>query len=144
MSKSALKGKRSFSASVGAFVATSEKRLDAVFKESVQRTIDIAQTPVAKGGKMRVDTGFLRNSGTVSLVGMPSGQRRPLDENDKGTEQDASVEIAKAGPGATIWFGWSAEYARPREYLDGFLRSAAQRWRATVAEVAAELKERIK
>ena len=141
--KSALRGKRNFAATVDKFVRVSEARIDAVMKESTQRVIEEAQVPVAKGGKMRVDTGFLRNSGLVSLTGMPSGPSRPGDAA-AGPPQDVNVEIAKAPPGAAIWFGWTANYARPREYLDGFLRSAAQNWRGIVAKVSAELKERIK
>lgn len=144
MTKNSLRGRSTFAASVGAFVAQSEQRMDAVFRESVQRTIEEAQTPVGKGGKMRVDTGFLRNSGAASLSGMPSGLSRPRGKGDKGEPQDVDAVIAGAPRGATIWFGWTANYARPREYVDGFLRSAAQNWQKTVETVAAELKARIK
>jgi uncharacterized protein YbbK (DUF523 family) len=38
-----------FSATVGKFASASEKRLDAVHKESAKRVIDIAQTPSCQG-----------------------------------------------------------------------------------------------
>lgn len=140
--KSAIRGKRNFAASVSKFITVSEARVDAVVKESTQRVIEEAQLPVAKGGKMRVDTSFLRNSGVVSLTGMPSGPSRPTGD-DAPQAQDVNAAIANAAPGASIWFGWTANYARPREYADGFLRSAAQNWRSIVSKVAGELKERI-
>ena len=134
------------SAVADAWALKCRKRALAIFRESVQRTIEEAQTPVAKGGKMRVDTGFLRGSGAASLTGMPTGPRRPIEE---GATFDflgdgVTLTIGRAQLGDTIFFGWSAEYARAREAQDGFLRSAAQNWRPTVAKVTQEAKTRIR
>ena len=136
--------KQNFTATVAKWVRNSEARLDGVHKEATKRTIDIAQTPVAKGGRMRVDTGFLRASGQASLTGMPSGPSR----GEKTGKYDfnpnaATATIAGAKLGGKIWFGWTANYARPREAKDAFLRMALQQWPATVNAVVAELKRRI-
>jgi len=138
-----------FVAKVEHFVEISEARMVAVQQEATKRTIEIAQRPVAKGGRMRVDTGFLRNSGQASLTGMPSGPSRPTNDvqhYDDGSEVSSNtlVTIAQMKLGGTIWFGWRAFYARYREAKDAFLRMAVQRWPQTVAEVVEELKRRIK
>jgi hypothetical protein len=134
----------SFSATVDDFVKASNERLAAVMKASTSDVIDQAQTPVAKGGKMRVDTGFLRASGQISLNGMPTGPGRgELTEPDSYSwAQDVGVEIklATAEPGATIFFGWTANYARYRETYDGFLGSAVQNWQKIVDDNVRKLK----
>lgn len=137
-----------FVAQIENIVTNTEAKLLAVFRESFQRTIDIAQTPQGKGGRMRVDTGFLRASGAASLSGMPSGPSR----NETGAsvaspdrfrdEASVAVSIANLSIGETIYFGWTADYARYREYEDGFMRLAAQRWQSTVNEVIAEANRR--
>jgi hypothetical protein len=93
---------------------------------------------------MRVDTGFLRASGQASLDGMPSGPAR--GEATGNYEFDPNVStlvIARAKLGGKIWFGWTANYARPREAKDAFLRMAVQRWKSIVSQVVTELKQRI-
>lgn len=124
---------RSFSAQVGDWVAQSERRMSAVHKQSTQDVIEMAQTTVAKGGKMRVDTGFLRASGVASLDGLPFGETTPTTGiTYSASDQDVTLVINQAGLGDTIYFGWLAEYARPREARDGFMRSAAQMWKVIV------------
>lgn len=85
------------------------------------------------GGKMPVDTGFLRASGQVSLSGMPQGPTR--GEKDQSYEYDANqTEVTLAGvkAGDRIWFGWTAAYAAKMELYYGFLASAVQRWNEIV------------
>ena len=134
-----------FTAQVDAIIAKTDKRLLALQRESIQRTVDDAQTPVAKGGRMRVDTGFLRASGQGSLNGMPTGPTR--GEKDGTYTYDTNnvvVTLAKMKLGATFFFGWTANYAKYREAYDGFLESAVQKWQQTVDAVTAEIKARIK
>lgn len=148
-------GKRNynFTAQVDEIVAKTEKRMNALARESIQRTIDIAQTPVGKGGKMRVDTGFLRASGQPSYNGMPMGETRGEvageGEDAKPVNYDytgaaAIVALAKLQIGATFYFGWTAAYAKYREAYDGFLEAAVQKWPDTVRAVTEEIKARIK
>jgi hypothetical protein len=126
---------RNFKAQVAAFGRKSDARLTAIFRESAQRVISEAQTVRGEGGKMRVDTGFLRASGQASLTGWPSGPSR----RDEGLGSfDYAITIAGARVGQTIYFGWTAEYAGYREYEDGFMRSAAQNWQNIVSGVVRE------
>ncbi|RUW55657.1 hypothetical protein EOA32_00925 [Mesorhizobium sp. M1A.F.Ca.ET.072.01.1.1] len=107
--------------------------------------MDIAQTPVAKGGRMRVDTGFLRASGQASLNGVPTGPVRPeAGKTYSYNENSVIAALSKLRFGANFFFGWTANYAKYREAYDGFLEGALQRWQQTVNEVVAEIKARIK
>lgn len=139
-----------FSATIDAFVARNGKVLRAIQNESVERTIRIAQLSDDKGGRMRVDTGFLRASGQISFNGMPTGPAvKPSDAMANDPRYDWTsgpiiVAIATAPIGAEIHWGWTANYARYREYEDGFLRVAVQQWPKTVAEVTEELKRKVK
>jgi len=134
-----------FAATIDEWVSQSQARTEAVFKDAVTTLIEDAQRPVAKGGRMRVDTGFLRASGQVSLNNMPSGPVRG-EPGQVYTADTAPIvlEIARAKPGDTIFFGWSANYARVREYHDAFLRTAVQRWQQIVDASVAKAKQRIR
>lgn len=131
-----------FSASIKDFAEHSKQAMDAVVKQSVQDVVNEANTPIAKGGRMHVDTGFLRASGQMSLTGMPSGPGRGEPNGSYATD-DASVitSLANVNIGRdTIFYGWIANYARFREYKDAFLRSAAQRWQTIVSNNARKVK----
>lgn len=134
--------KLDFSAQVSDIVKRCEIRMDALVKQSVQDLIDDAQTPVAKGGRMRVDTGFLRASGQLSFTGMPSGPNRPED-GATGFQWSENISVSLAGykSGDTIYFGWTAEYAGVREFYDGFLAGAVQNWQKIVDRNAKALIE---
>lgn len=129
-----------FSAKVDDFVRVSKERMEAVTKDAIQTLVEDAQLPVAKGGHMRVDTGFLRASGQYSLNGMPTGPSRP---SDGVSTADTTVMLAKLQVGGRIFFGWTANYAKYREYHDGFLGLAVQRWQSIVDESVRKLKQRI-
>lgn len=159
----------SFAADVDRIIANTEKRLDLVMKQSLLNTINdmqkvgpsVASTkadiknagskigPVAaagEGGRMRVDTGFLRASGQLSLNGMPTGpNQKPKDALPGSFKWDGATlqgEIGGAEIGATFWWGWTASYARYREAYDGFMYAALQKWQQTVDAVIAEAKRR--
>ena len=128
----------SFSKQVSDYVKVYEKRLRAVARTAVQETIAEAQTPVAKGGRMRVDTNFLRSS-LVSAVGqMPYGETKGGEGPYQYTGESLSAALLRWDPnkGETFYSGWSANYARPREYKDGFLRGATQNWSIHVDKAA--------
>lgn len=120
-----------FFAQLDQMVTNSERRLEAIAKASFQDIVDISQRPRAKGGPMRVDTGFLRASGQASLTGMPTGPERPTDGWPAGGD-DISLTLGRFLLGSTFYFGWTANYARPREAKDGFLRLATQQWQSIV------------
>lgn len=111
---------------LAAWGAKALSRADGVFKESAQEVFSLAQKPVAQGGNMPVDTGYLRNNSAMSTV------------NDqvvaRGTGDAYQAAILGAALGDTIGFYWGAEYARAVEYgANGrpgraFMRSAAAEW----------------
>lgn len=147
------------SADIDAIILTTNKRLLAVMRQSISDVINEAQLATKKGGKMRVDTGFLRASGQASLSGMPQGPGR----GEPGKEYPYDQRTSTGGVGATIsgteniiatlgnlqighvfYFGWTANYARYRELYDGFLESALRNWGRIVAINTDSLRQRIK
>lgn len=137
---------KNYSASVDAWVRRSQTRLLAVQRESIAEVIDIAQLATAKGGRMRVDTGFLRASGRLSLNGMPGGLVRGADGAGKESYEPESHELVLINMrlGETAYYGWSANYAQPRENKDAFLRLAVQQWPDIVKRVIVRAKARVK
>ena len=129
---------KSFEAQVSERVAAYQKRLEATFRASAQDLADEATRPVAKGGRMRVKTGFLRASLLASTSAMPliqNGKRPSADAADNSfrlDENQITLTIAGAKLGETIYLGFTADYAAPREYKDGFVRLAAQNWQQIV------------
>ena len=138
----------SFSAQVSAWAAQSEQRLTAVFRQSAQAVAGEVKKPVAAGGNMRVKTGFLRASLMASTSQMPSinPEAKPATgaaDNSYSEDQNVTLIIAGADIGQTIYLGFTAAYARPREYEDGFVRLTAQRWPQIVEECARLIKSRV-
>lgn len=122
-----------FTAQIKAFADRTQEKIEAVVKQSAQEVFSIAQTPKAQGGRMPVDTGFLRNSLIASLNGSTVG----------GGADAYVLAVAGAELGDTIFAGWTANYARFMEYgtsktpANFFMLSAAQQWQAIVAKNAA-------
>lgn len=122
-----------FTAQINAFADRTQEKIEAVVKQSAQEVFSIAQTPKAQGGRMPVDTGFLRNSLIASLNGSTVG----------GGADAYVLAVAGAELGDTIFAGWTANYARFMEYgtsktpANFYMLSAAQQWQAIVARNAA-------
>jgi len=123
-----------------------------VFKESVQDLVAAAQqegpsknNPAGNGGRMRVDTGFLRASFLMSTTAMPAIDPEAKPPEDAGPNsipyngEEISAVIANAEIGGILYGGWTASYAAIREFgregepPDAFMRTAAQRWPEIVA-----------
>lgn len=138
----------SFAADVEDWVRETNQRVEAVMRASLNDVVENAQTPVAKGGRMRVDTGFLRASGRASVDGWPSGPDvRPNDALPNSYTWNGEAVIAvlsKLKVGDTFFFGWTANYAEYRELYDGFLEGALQHWARIVAINTEALRGRIK
>ena len=143
----------SFEAQVDKIVVNTEKRMNLVMQQSLLNAINEMQVPVAKGGKMRVDTGFLRASGQSSLNGAPTGpsifpkEHEHLRGQHLGTLDtfkiaDTEVTIGKMKFGSTFFWGWTANYAKYREAYDGFMYSVIQNWQQIVNKVVNEAKQR--
>lgn len=130
------------SATVDAFVAETTLRLRALALQASEDLINEVQTPTGKGGKMRVDTGFLRASGQVSLTGMPTGPTRGVKPSYEWDIIEAIIALDGFTVGQTIYFGWTAHYAKYREAYDGFLISGVQNWQTIVNRVCEQIKAR--
>ena len=111
------------------------RNAELIMRQTVQDVIADAQRPTAQGGRMRVDTGFLRNSLATSLNGSTA-----LSGPDGYILVVAGMKVTD-----TLTAGWTASYAAHREYgargqsPDYFMRGAAQKFeafaRANVAKV---------
>ena len=125
----------SFNADVRGWSERALRNSEAIFKQSAQDVLADAQLPRKKGGRMRVDTGTLRNSHVSGLNGQ-FGAKGP---------DSYLITIASAEFGDVITGGWTAEYAVHREFgargqaPDFFLRGAAQKWPAIVRANAAKV-----
>lgn len=149
----------SFSAQVSAWAAKSEARMTAVFRDAAQSVAEDVKKTIPNGGKMPIDTGFLRASLMASTAQMPTLDDSP--EKDKSYPDDnAQIELVIAGAqlGQTIYLGFTAVYARRLEYgftgTDslgrtynqqglGFVRKSAQKWPLIVKESATKIKARV-
>jgi hypothetical protein len=126
-------------ATLDQWVLKTKRRTDAVLKDATQTTIAIAQQTKAKGGRMPVDTGNLRNSLQSSVAGGAMGE-------------GASSYILVAGNmkgGDLATFTWTAEYAaavnngnrgRPGAH---FVEGAVDQWPAIVRASIAKAKARV-
>lgn len=134
-----------FDSTVSAWVRKSEARMLAVFKESTQRTVSLAQS------RIPVDTGFARASIRASLQSMPPiGSGKPaIGGSYAYNPSEIILVIAEAALGQTIYIGWTANYAgalergHSQQAPSGFIRLAALQWPETVKQVSAEAKARV-
>lgn len=128
--------KQTLTADIEAFVRKSETRLLAVVRNSLQDVVTDVQTPMAEGGRMRVDTGFLRASGRAATDGFPSGPNiKPTGATANSIVYDGqsvTAVLLDLKLGETFYFGWTADYAAVRELHDGFLETAMQNWQQYV------------
>lgn len=127
---------KSFTAQLGQIADLIEEDMQKVLRQSAQDVGDIAQTPASKGGPMPVDTGFLRNSFASELNG--SGVA-------KGPAAH-TLAIAKMDFGDMLRMGWTAAYARRRNYepVNGgmFRDVASAQWPAIVRKNAEKVKRK--
>lgn len=146
-----------FEDQVNKFARRYEARLRAVGRTAVQETVSIAQevsrppnaamglvsTSSSGGGRMRVDTGFLRASIQAALQTMPSGpsvnegthggkKKYPIGTQVAGEPVAAAILKWDPNKNIPLFIGWTANYARHREAKDGFVRGAVEKWDTTV------------
>ena len=143
---------KDFNVKMDKIIANTKEKMFAVFKDSFQDVIEEASTPVASGGKMRVDTGFLRSTGSGALNALPRGESEgrkrlpgeigvlPEYSNYDFTNSLQSLLLQMKSDN-TIYWGWSANYAKYRELYDGFLISACQNWKSYVENNTRRLKK---
>lgn len=118
------------------FIKDNENIMLDIFKQSLQDLIESANKPVKAGGKMPVNTGFLRASSCASINSVPRGEIRgrhrvkgETGEIYKLNSSSAIIPtIIKIKTGDTFYFGWSAIYAPSMNLKYGFMDSAVQNW----------------
>lgn len=136
-----------FGDQVRAFAEKAKQLQVVILRQSAQELMEQANTPEGQGGRMPVDTSFLRNSQAASTSGMPG--------SDAGVP---ALVLVKLEVGETVWMGWTAAYAMRIEHGfhgpdalgrvyaqpgKGFARAAAQNWPFIVQRVAAEVKDKL-
>mgnify|MGYP007087006928 CR=1 FL=1 len=112
-----------FSDTISKWTQRMNVAMEAVAKESAQELAEEVSKPIAKGGRIPVDTGFLRNSMAAALNSIPSGE-----SSDSFDMQPVTLVINKLKAGDRLVLGFTANYARVMEYRYFFVRSAAQNW----------------
>ena len=123
---------------IAEWVAKSEARLDAVWKTAAQDIAREVQTPIAKSGRLPLDTGFLRNSFAASINSTPSG-----NGNSAYSSGSVSIVINRAKIGDSVVFGWAANYSGKMEARYSFVGHAAQNWQQIVIKAAKKVKTRV-
>lgn len=129
---------------IGALLDKYERQMTFVAKDAAQSVVMEAQRERNQGGKLPVDTGFLRSSIAAALGTIPSGPTKG-DPNKRYPAGTIGAQLIRWNPAQeNIYVGWSAIYARKVEYQAGFLRSATQRWDSFVNESTAKAQRLVK
>lgn len=138
----------SFSRDIKQFTGKYQKRLEATAKTAVQNLRDEIQATQGEGGRLRVDTGFLRASFGWNVGSLPSGPsendgERTFGPSETVSGQPLAVALAQWDFSQPLYGGFTAEYARFREYRDGFMRGGTEKWDRIVDSAAKRAKARI-
>lgn len=143
---------KDFSVKMDKIIANTKEKMFAVFKDSVQDLIKEIDKPEKEGGKMKVDTGFLRSTGSGALNALPRGESEGRKRNpgeigvlpeyaDYDFKPSLQALLIKMKPEDMLYWGWSANYAAIREFYDVFIVSACQNWRTYVDNNTRRLKK---
>lgn len=140
----------SFTAQISNWVTKSERNIEAVVKESSQRVISTMQEPRASGGRMPVDTGFLRASLVPSLnIVTVSSRENPDTGFHNFDNNQVALKLAGLELGDTFYAVYAANYAAAQNYGTqgrapaGFVEGAAAQWQTIVNSVTLELQARL-
>lgn len=132
-----------FDAVIDKIIADTEEKMLGVVKNSIIEVVEDAQTSIKKGGKMVVDTGFLKSSGQARLNQIPTGEirGRHRKKGEEGILPEYVIPdkadyilpiLGKMKIGDTFYFGWTAIYALKQEIYHGFMESAVMKWKQIV------------
>ncbi|MDB5612049.1 MAG: hypothetical protein JWP25_8949 [Bradyrhizobium sp.] len=135
-----------FAATVDRWATQSKTRMTAIFRESAQRTVSLAQD------RIPVDTGFARASVRASIESMPPidpSAKKPAGGSFGYDPGEITLVIAGAELGQQLFIGWSAAYVifleqgSSKQAPSGFVRLSAMEWPQIVSEVVADAKSRV-
>lgn len=111
---------RSFAASIAGFRDKTKAQMQAVLGASIQDVMDIAELPVANGGRMPVDTGALINSVATELNGRLLGAASETpDKSGAKSKANIALLVAEMQPGDEARIGWTAAHAMRQH--EGFI-----------------------
>lgn len=103
-----------------------QRRINAVVKTAISSLARESNKPTAQNGRMRVDTGFLRNSQAAQIGALPTGPSEGGRDAMGSPNVDAVLLAWKMDQ--PFYIGWTANYAKYREAHDGFLEAELMRW----------------
>lgn len=141
-----------FAATIEEWVKETEARALAVTRDALNVMVNDMQQRTTDGGRMRVDTGFLRASGRAALGTMPSGPSQqppgaPVGQYtgiyDDWDGQPLLAVLFDMNLGDTFFWGWTAAYAPVRNTYDGFMDTAVQNWQGYIDSSTNRLRERV-
>ncbi len=145
----------SFAATVSAWAAQSEKRLEATYRRSIELLADEMRETKPNGGRLPFQTGNLARSLMASTQGMPQGAEGAAVFLK---DQDVGAVTATLDLDQPIWIGYQAIYARRQNYgfvgADSlgriynqagsyFVEGAIANWQQIVAKAVAELQSAV-
>ena len=120
--------------------------LTALVRQSAQDVEQAASTPRAAGGRMPIDTGFLRNSVVTTVDGStpgPTGIGLSRDQRFASLgHPNTQAALSQAQVGNIIMLTWTAFYAAYVEHNTMFMRGAIEMWDAIVEENARAIASR--
>lgn len=135
----------SFSAQVRSRAEQIKKRMPQIRDTAIMAVVDDMQAVQGVGGRMRVDTGFLRASlvATTSLS-LPLKRHNPDGRKFNYDPNTVLLVLLSATMDDVITLSYTANYARFREYgtrfqgPDRFVGLAVQKWQQFVDRAVAE------
>lgn len=152
----------SFGADLNKFTETYKKRLRATARTASQDMGNEVISTRGEGGRLPIDTGFLRASFGYQIGQPPRGPGTPVsgkEYNESVTGLPQAVALAKWDFEQPLFMGFTAVYARRLEFgFNGqdkagrfvsqpplaFVRGAAEKWPQFVESAARRARARIK
>ena len=120
-----------------------EAMLTATAKEAAQNLTEEMLAPRARGGRMPVDTGALRNSFVAGVNSTPSGPSSSAEVRGGFDLQPIVLAINRVNIGDRLVIGTAMVYAGVMEGRYAYLRSAAQNWNQHVDKAARKVRREV-
>jgi hypothetical protein len=105
-----------------------EAAMTATLKDAAQELTTDMLTPRAKGGRLGVDTGALRNSFNGAVNSIPRGPSTPEGLSTDFDMQPLLLAINRVKIGDRLAIGTAMNYAKYHESQTGFVRLSVQKW----------------
>jgi hypothetical protein len=133
----------SFEQQVIAWQRKAEAAMTATLKEAAQDLTEKMLTPKAKGGRMGVDTGALRNSFAGAVNSIPRGPSTPEGVPTDFDLQPLVLAINRVKLGDRLAIGTAMNYGKYHEAQTAFVRANVQNWDTIAAQSARKVRRAI-